>query len=177
MQSEFPAQTIASSDHVSFLNAGIPAIHLFSGTHLDYHRPSDTSVKLDTAGMSDVALWVEEAMVYLADRTDPLRVNLQGAETIDLSGQVGEREASLGTMPDFTYVGDGVRISGVASNSAADEAGLQAGDVLHTYNGQPLNDLQTYSNLLRQSSPGDAVQLEIERDRERLVVEAELKAR
>lgn len=177
VQSEFPAQTIASSDHVSFLNAGIPAIHLFSGTHLDYHRPSDTSVKLDTAGMSDVALWVEEAMVYLADRTDPLGVNLQGAETIDLSGQVGEREASLGTMPDFTYVGDGVRISGVASNSAADEAGLQAGDVLHTYNGQSLNDLQTYSNLLRQSSPGDAVQLEIERDRERLVVEAELKAR
>ncbi|MEE3299781.1 MAG: M28 family peptidase [Pseudomonadota bacterium] len=177
VQSEFPAQTIASSDHVSFLNAGIPAIHLFSGTHLDYHRPSDTSVKLDTAGMSDVALWVEEAMVYLADRTDPLRVNLQGAETIDLSGQVGGREASLGTMPDFTYVGDGVRISGVASNSAADEAGLQAGDVLHTYNGQSLNDLQTYSNLLRQSSPGDAVQLEIERDRERLVVEAELKAR
>ena len=177
VQSEFPAQTIASSDHVSFLNAGIPAIHLFSATHLEYHRPSDTSVKLDTAGMSDVALWVEEAMVYLADRTDPLRVNLQGAETIDLSGQVGEREASLGTMPDFTYVGDGVRISGVASNSAADEAGLQAGDVLHTYNGQPLNDLQTYSNLLRQSSPGDVVQLEIERDRESLVLEAELKAR
>ena len=177
VQSEFPVETIASSDHVSFLNAGIPAIHLFSGTHLDYHQPSDTSVKLDTAGMSDVALWVEEAMVYLADRTDPLRVNLQGAETIDLNAQVGEREASLGTVPDFTYVGDGVRISGVASNSAADEAGLQAGDVLHTYNGQPLNDLQTYSNLLRQSSPGDVVQLEIERDRESLVVEAELKAR
>ena len=177
VQSEFPAETIASSDHVSFLNAGIPAIHLFSGTHLDYHQPSDTSVKLDTAGMSDVALWVEEAMVYLADRTDPLRVNLQGAETIDLNAQVGEREASLGTVPDFSYVGDGVRISGVASNSAADEAGLQAGDVLHTYNGQPLNDLQTYSNLLRQSSPGDVVQLEIERDRESLVVEAELKAR
>ena len=177
VQSEFPAETIASSDHVSFLNAGIPAIHLFSGTHLDYHQPSDTSVKLDTAGMSDVALWVEEAMVYLADRTDPLRVNLQGAETIDLNAQVGEREASLGTVPDFSYVGGGVRISGVASNSAADEAGLQAGDVLHTYNGQPLNDLQTYSNLLRQSSPGDVVQLEIERDRESLVVEAELKAR
>ena len=177
VQAEFPAETIASSDHVSFLNAGIPAIHLFSGTHLDYHQPSDTSVKLDTAGMSDVALWVEEAMVYLADRTDPLRVNLQSAETIDLNAHVGEREASLGTVPDFSYVGDGVRISGVASNSAADEAGLQAGDVLHTYNGQPLNDLQTYSNLLRQSSPGDVVQLEIERDRESLVVEAELKAR
>jgi S1-C subfamily serine protease len=162
---------------VSFLNGGVPAIHLFSGAHLDYHQPSDTSDRLDAAGMSEVALWVEEAMVYLADRTDPLRVNLQGAEVIELSGQAGEREASLGTVPDFNYAGDGVRISGVASNSAADEAGLQAGDVLRSFNGQPLNDLQTYSNMLRQSAPGDVVQLEIQRDEESLVVEARLQAR
>jgi len=70
-----------------------------------------------------------------------------------------------------------VRISGVAPNSAADEAGLQAGDVLRSFNGQPLNDLQTYSNLLRQSAPGDVVQLEIQRDEESLAVEARLQAR
>jgi len=177
VQSEFPSETIASSDHVSFLNGGVPAIHLFSGAHLDYHQPSDTSDRLDAVGMSEVALWVEEAMVYLADRADPLRVNLQGAKVIELSGQAGEREASLGTVPDFNYAGDGVRISGVAPNSAADEAGLQAGDVLRSFNGQPLNDLQTYSNLLRQSAPGDVVQLEIQRDEENLAVEAQLQAR
>ena len=57
--SELARQTIASSDHVSFLNAGIPAIHVFSGTHPDYHRAGDSANKLDYDGMSDVALWVE----------------------------------------------------------------------------------------------------------------------
>ena len=64
--SQFPAQSVAGSDHVAFLEAGIPALHLFSGLHTDYHRPSDTPDKLDLAGMSDIALWVEEAIVYLA---------------------------------------------------------------------------------------------------------------
>jgi len=176
VESTFPAETIASSDHVSFLNAGIPAIHLFSGVHADYHQVSDTADKLDAAGMSDVALWVEEAMVYLADRTEPLRVNLEGAEPIQ-TGASGAREASLGTVPDFAYAGDGVRISGVTPNSAAAEAGLMAGDVLLTYNNEQLSDLQSYSNLLRQSAPGDVVQLEIQRNQQTFTVEAILKAR
>ena len=57
IDSTFPQVTIASSDHVSFLNAGIPAIHLFSGANVDYHRLSDTADKLDGMGMSDIALW------------------------------------------------------------------------------------------------------------------------
>ena len=50
VQAEFLTETIASGDHVSFLNAGIPAIHLFSGMHLDFHQPSDTLDKLDLLG-------------------------------------------------------------------------------------------------------------------------------
>ena len=132
--SEFPAETIASSDHVSFLNAGIPAIHLFAGTHLDYHQPTDTVDKLDAAGMSEISLWLEEAVVYLGDRTDPLRVNLEGTEQVEVARQQGERSASLGTVPDFAYSGEGVRISGVTPDSAAEEVGLQAGDILLNYN-------------------------------------------
>jgi len=177
VESTFPQETIASSDHVSFLNAGIPAIHLFSGTHLDYHRASDTPEKLDASGMSDIALWVEEAIVYLADLTSPLRVNLKGAGVVVQNGQSGEREASLGTVPDFSFEGEGVRISGVTPNSAAAEAGLVAGDVLRTYNGEALSDLQTYSNLLRASAPGTTVTLEVVRAGQAMTVQAILKAR
>ena len=175
--SEFPTETIASSDHVSFLNAGIPAIHLFSGTHLDYHQATDTLDKLDTAGMSAIALWLEEAVVYLGDRTDPLRVNLEGAEQIEVSQQQGERAASLGTVPDFAYSGAGVRISGVTPNGAAEEAGLQAGDVLLNYNGEPVVDMQNYSNLLRQSAAGDIISIDVVRDGQQFSIEATLKAR
>ena len=176
VDSSLPAQTIASSDHVSFLNAGIPAIHLFSGVHADYHRPGDSADKLDTAGMSDIALWVEEAMVYLAERSDPLRVNLAGAEVVVSSGGAA-REASLGTVPDFAYSGEGVRISGVTPASAAAEAGLIAGDVLLRYNDEQLTDLQTYSNLLRQSAPGEQVQIQVLREQQTFTVQATLKSR
>ncbi len=175
--SEFPAETIASSDHVSFLNEGIPAIHVFSGTHLDYHRSSDSAEKLDFEGMSDVALWVEEALSYLADNIDPLRVNLAGAEVMVQSSAVGEREASLGTVPDFAYQGEGIRISAVTPGSAAEEAGLRGGDVLLRFNGRQIQDLQSYSNLLRESKPGDSIPLEIRRDRQSFTVEATLKSR
>lgn len=178
VRSEFPEQTIASSDHVPFLNAGIPAIHVFSGTHLDYHQPTDTPDKLDLQGMSDVALWVEEAMVFLSDREDPLRVNLENArQQIQVGGETSEREASLGTIPDFAYSGNGIRISGVTPGGAAEQAGLQADDVLLSYNGNAIDSLQTYSNLLRQSAPGDVITLEIERRGQPLTIEATLLAR
>lgn len=176
--SEFPAETIASSDHVSFLNAGIPAIHVFSGAHLDYHQPTDTAEKLDLAGMSDVALWVEEAMMFLGDRVDPLRVNLANArQSIQVSSETSEREASLGTVPDFAYSGAGIRISGVTPRGAAEEAGLLANDVLLSYNGTAIDSLQTYSNLIRGSAPNDVVSLEIQRDEETFTVQVTLKAR
>ena len=183
--SEFPAATIASSDHVSFLNAGVPAIHLFSGVHTDYHRTSDSVEKLDMEGMSNIALWVEEAVLYLADLTNPLRVTLATANgdagtqrVVQTSASAGtERAAGLGTIPDFAYAGAGVKISGVTPNSAGEAAGLQNGDVLLSFAGEEIDDLQTYSNLLRQATVGDVIQLEVLRGDQQLVVEATLKAR
>ena len=177
VQSEFLTETIASGDHVSFLNAGIPAIHLFSGMHLDFHQPSDTLDKLDLVGMSNVALWVEEASAYLGDRTDPLRVNLENARQVDVQTQTSERSASLGTVPDFAYSGEGVRISGVTPGGAAEEAGLQALDVLLNYDGETIEDMQSYSNLLRESEPGDTIAIDVLRDGQTISIEATLKAR
>ena len=191
LHSQMAAANIASSDHISFLNAGIPAIHLFAGAHNDYHRVSDTPDKLDLDGMSSVALWLEEAIVYLADNTSPLRVNLANAAvSVNPGGNandnanapaaaaaLGQREASLGTVPDFSYQGNGVRISDIVPGSAAAEAGLAAGDILLSINDQALTDLQTYSNLLRQFSPGDRVSITARRQANRIIVEATLKAR
>lgn len=170
-------QVIASSDHVSFINNGIPAIHLFAGVHGDYHQPTDTVDKVDFVGMSDIALWVEEAVVFLADRGAPLRVTLNTAPVQVNEGPVGEREASLGTVPDFGYGGDGIRIVDVTPQGAAEEAGLLAGDVLLRYNENAIIDLQNYSNLIRQSAPGDVIDIEIRRDNEDLILQVTLKAR
>ena len=177
VSSQLAAQTVASSDHVSFLNVGIPAIHLFSGTHLDYHQSTDTADKLDLGGMGDVALWVEEAIVYLADRTDPLRVNLDQASQLSVSTSTTAREALLGTVPDFAYQGQGIRISGVSPGGAAELAGLQASDVILQFNGQAVDSLQTYSDMLRAAAPGDEIEITVQRGEQTFNFSATLQAR
>ena len=177
VDSTMAENVIASSDHVPFLNNGIPAIHLFAGTHPDYHRPTDTAEKLDYAGMSDIALWVEEAMVFLGDRDAPLRVTLENAPIQVNQGAVTAREASLGTVPDFAYSGAGVRISDVTSGGAAELAGLNAGDVLLRYDDTEIADLQTYSNLIRESAPGQEIQLLIQRGEQEILIPVILQAR
>ena len=175
--SQFPAQEVAGSDHVSFLDAGIPAIHLFSGLHNDYHRSTDTLEKLDLQGMSDIALWVEEAVMYLADRDQPLRATLDNAPVREVSASSGARSASLGSVPEFNYSGEGVQISGVTPGGAAQLAGLQAEDVLLQFNAEPITSLQEYSNFIRASAPGDKVLLKIRRGEQELQVEVELQGR
>jgi Zn-dependent M28 family amino/carboxypeptidase len=45
----------SSTDHVSFFEKGIPAVHFTTGSHPDYHRPSDTWDKLNIQGMAKVS--------------------------------------------------------------------------------------------------------------------------
>lgn len=177
LKSEMPERAISSSDHSSFLSRGVPALHLFSGIHGNYHRTSDSIDLIDFEGMSLISLWLEEALTYLADNTEPLRVTLTNASpTIQRTG-LGNREASLGTMPDFNYTGDGIRIEAVLPESAASAAGLLAGDVLLSFNDVTVDNLQLYSNLLRNSEPGDDVRLEVLRGEERIQFNATLKQR
>ena len=175
--SQFPAQEVAGSDHVSFLEAGIPAIHLFSGLHNDYHRSGDTLESLDLVGMSDIALWVEEAVVYLAGRDEPLRATLANTPVRETTASSAARGASLGSIPEFNYSGEGVQISGVTPGGAAELAGLQAGDVLLEFDAVPITSLQEYSNFIRESVPGDKVLLKIRRGDERMELEVKLQAR
>ncbi|MDP6446947.1 MAG: M20/M25/M40 family metallo-hydrolase, partial [Pirellulaceae bacterium] len=39
------------SDHTSFYTKKIPVLHIFTGTHKDYHRPSDDYEKVNVKGM------------------------------------------------------------------------------------------------------------------------------
>jgi len=42
------------SDHSSFHNVDVPVVWLFTGTHRDYHRSTDTAEKLNYEGMNEI---------------------------------------------------------------------------------------------------------------------------
>ena len=64
--------TGAGSDHVSFHNKNVPAVHFYTGMHEDYHRPSDTWEKLNIAGMVQVSDVVFAFAKELAATREPL---------------------------------------------------------------------------------------------------------
>ena len=58
------------SDDASFLDKRVPALHLFTGFHDDYHRPTDDWQRIDAAGTARVATLALELAARLAARAD-----------------------------------------------------------------------------------------------------------
>ncbi|MDH4348709.1 MAG: M28 family peptidase, partial [Gemmatimonadota bacterium] len=118
------------SDHASFYGAGKPVLHVFTDLHEDYHRASDDWGRIEVDGLERVANYTAEVVRALADRKDPLTfVNVPPPPPPAASAS-GGGGASLGTIPDMTENPGGVRLSGVRAGSAADKAGLRAGDII-----------------------------------------------
>ncbi len=154
-----------SSDQAAFIQAGVPAVQLFASAHEDYHAPGDTVDKIDSAGLVKVAAILKEATEYLANRIEPLTVTLSSAPAPAESTTPKEkRKTSLGTVPDFSYQGKGVRIDNTLPGSPAQQTGLQPGDILVQLAGQPVNDLASYAAILRTLKAGEKTELEYQRN-------------
>ncbi|HNR22987.1 MAG TPA: M20/M25/M40 family metallo-hydrolase [Steroidobacteraceae bacterium] len=169
-----------SSDQQAFIERGIPGVQLFAGASLDYHKPTDTLDKVDVAGMVKVATVAKEAIEYLAARPEPLTATISATAAAPVQPPAGtprERRASLGIVPDFAYTGRGVRAEGIVPDSPAAKAALQPGDVLLTLAGQPIDDMQAYSNVLKTLEVGALVTVEYRRGEALESVKVELGAR
>ena len=81
---------------------------------------------------------------------------------------------SFGSIPDFKYTGDGVRITGVLPGSPAASAGLAEGDVILSFGGDAVGDLTDYSEAMKRFAPGDVVHVEFLRDGKTQEVEVTL---
>src|SRR4029434_8355380 len=70
------------SDHSSFYSKKIPVLHLFTGTHSDYHRPSDDTEKLNIPGMRRIAdMLVEIVQATDASSERPTYVEIRRVES------------------------------------------------------------------------------------------------
>jgi hypothetical protein len=166
------------SDQASFHAAGVPAVQIFTGTHDDYHRPSDDVEKIDADGLVKVATLAREMLEYLSVRDAPLTSRLAGSAVVRApSDPAARRRVSLGTVPDFAYAGPGVRLAAVLADSPAQAAGLREGDVVLAIEGDPIDDLRAYAGALGAHRPGDVVRITVRRGEEELSLEATLEAR
>lgn len=165
------------SDHSSFYVKDIPVLHFFTNNHVDYHKPTDDWQRIDVAGLQTVAAVVTRIAGQLA-APDQAMTLVRGAGRAQ--GQPGENRgygAYLGTIPDFSPVPRGVKLSGVTAGSPADRAGLKAGDVIIRFDREEIVDLQGMTDALRARKPGDDVSVTVLRDGKEVTITARLGAR
>jgi len=158
------ADDFGSGDQTAFIEAGIPAVQFFSGSHEDFHRPGDTPEKLDYDGLTRVARVLNETVHYLGERPEPLNSTLGGPRSHVPPAGPSSRRVSFGTVPDFTYSGNGVRLEDVRAGTPAQHAGLRKGDIIIAVNETAVTDMRTYSEALKQLDPGDAIRVRFLRD-------------
>lgn len=92
----------------------------------------------------------------------------------------GEKRAQgyLGiALSDRTDGGVGAVVSEVAADSPAETAGLKVRDIILQVNDQPITGQGALIGIIRDATPGEEVEIVIERDGERITVKAELAAR
>ncbi|NJM06546.1 PDZ domain-containing protein [Candidatus Gracilibacteria bacterium] len=178
VESRMLAGSAEGSDQWSLIERGIPAVQITTGPHADYHRPGDTIEKVDVAGLVKVATLVKEAVAYLAERPEPLKVTIAGRESGATAAAPAQgRKVSFGTIPDFAFAGPGVRLAGVVPGSPAERAGLAEGDVLVRLGGEEIADLRAFSERLKTLSPGDAVRVTVQREGRELSLEVTVTGR
>ena len=163
------------SDHTSFYARDVPVLHFFTNVHGEYHRPADHWELIDREGLGRVAVLVEGVLRTVADQPAPL-VHIAGAGTPP-EEQTGGYGAYLGTVPDFTPVDFGVLLSGVSVGSPAEEAGLQAGDILIRLGPFEIEDLYVLTEALQTLEPGTEVEATFLRDGQEVTVSVTLRKR
>ena len=135
------------TDVATFNAAGIPSLSFFTGTHADYHKPSDTADKIDYEDLDRVV----DFAAAIARRIEDTPV-APAFTKVDQSLQQGAGRAGVrlftGTIPDYSTEVKGLLLGGVVGGGPAEQAGLKKGDVIVEIAGQTIANIYDYTYAL-----------------------------
>ena len=156
---------LGPSDQQSFYLKDIPVLFAFTGTHTDYHRPSDDSHLINVNGMSKIADLAEVLLLDLTRR--PNRPAFVKVASDNPHGGIDMARVSitayLGSIPDYNEDIKGVKLNGVREGSPAQKGGLQKDDIIIKFGGKPIGTIYDYTENLGRYKPGDAVEVVVAR--------------
>ncbi|OQA12705.1 MAG: Aminopeptidase YwaD precursor [Bacteroidetes bacterium ADurb.Bin397] len=150
---------VGPSDHTSFYLKDIPVLHFFSGTHDDYHKPSDDEHKINYAGQQKIM----EFMLQIIAKLDT-KGEIAFTKTNDSANEDAPRfKVTLGVVPDYGFDGEGMRIDGVSDGKPAQKAGLKAGDIVMQIGDHKVVDMMSYMKALGKFAKGDKTTVKVKR--------------
>jgi aminopeptidase YwaD len=158
-------QGMGGSDHQTFLKRSIPALHFFSGIHSDYHRPSDDYERFEADGARRVAAIVLDVLAQ-AGRAAPATMTWQAPPEGEQKEVRGGFKTRFGSIPDYAFSGQGMRLDGTSAGGPAERAGLLRGDVITAMNDTAIEGVEDFMFVLNTHKPGDVMRVTYQRDGE-----------
>jgi hypothetical protein len=151
------------SDHASFSQVKVPAIHFFTGFHADYHCQSDHPDKIAYDRMAKIGAFGLRLLALTADRTP--RMEFSGPKTLGVETETLDDDE----LADLKLADDegALKMVKVNPDSAAGRSGMKEGDILLEFNGKKLgrdNPLGTLRAELRKVKNGVDVPIVVLRD-------------
>lgn len=153
---------IGPSDHTSFYLKDIPVLHFFTGSHTDYHKPSDDWEKINYDGAVAVLnlirqvierLDVEPKLTFLKTKSSAMAVR-------------SPFKVTMGVMPSYASDEAGLKVDGVTDGRPAQKAGIQAGDLIIEMGNYPVKDVQSYMEALGKFEKGQTIPVKVKRGTE-----------
>ena len=142
------------TDSSTFNQAGVASLFFTTGSHADYHRPTDTADRIDYEDLDRVADF--GAAVALAVASADAAPRFTKVDPPATSGSISGVRVTTGTIPDYTTEAKGLLLAGVVGGGPAEKAGLMKGDIVVEIAGQSITNIYDYTfalELLKADTP------------------------
>ena len=163
------------TDVMSLNLAEVPSLALFTGSHEDYHRPTDDAETVNYPDLERIAHYGAAVVVRLANEPAP-----PDFVKVEQTGQQGGQMAIrifTGTIPDYSSEVDGLLLSGVMAGGPAETAGLREGAIIVELAGQSIANIYDYTYALDVLEVGQPAAVVFMRDGARVETELVPEAR
>jgi Tol biopolymer transport system component len=151
-------------------------LHLFTGTHEQYHSPEDDAATLNAEGAARIARLTASLAARVA-RADVTPTYARASAPPAREGDSRGYGAYLGTVPDYRAMEEetgGVLLADTRAGGPADRAGLRKGDRIVEMAGTRIENLHDMTFALQDHRPGETIEVVVVRGGERVNLRATL---
>ena len=147
-------------------------LHLFTGLHEDYHRPTDDIEDVNIQGIRRVVDVLEHLVIELA-KAETRPDYIENKKWISVGRHAGGRPR-IGLIPDLNYSGEGFLLLAIEQNSPAHHAGLMAGDLILKVNQTDVVTRKDFWKVIDSLKPKTKISITYRRGKEVDETEVEL---
>jgi hypothetical protein len=155
------------TDVATFNQASVPCLSFFTGTHADYHRPTDTADKIDYEDLDRIVAFAAAITRRVEDQEAAPQFTKVEEQLQSGAGRAGVR-VFTGTIPDYSTEVKGLLLGGVIGGGPAEQAGLRKGDVIVEIAGQTIANIYDYTYALEVLKIGQPAKVVFMREGKRI---------